>query len=119
MHEAAIAKSILDRINNQLANLQKSSKAASVDVRIGEFRNVDPESLSFAFDSLKKEYGTCQTCALNLELIEARALCKDGRHEYRASADNAFSCPQCGSAIGALLSGEELDITKIVVSAKQ
>lgn len=116
MHETAIAKAILDRIDDRLSSLQFTSNAASVDVRVGEFRNVDPDSLSFAFDSLKKEYPKCTACALNLELIETRALCKEGRHEYKATAESAFSCPECGSAIGALVSGEELDITKIVVS---
>ncbi|MBX9878810.1 MAG: hydrogenase maturation nickel metallochaperone HypA [Candidatus Obscuribacterales bacterium] len=116
MHETAIAKAILDRITDRLGNLRSTSNATSVQVRVGEFRNVDPESLSFAFDSLKKEYPTCIACTLNLELIETRALCKDGRHEYKASADNAYRCPNCGSAIGTLVSGEELHITKIVVS---
>lgn len=116
MHEATIAQAILERISNQLTCLQQASNACSVNVRVGEFRNVDPDSLSFAFNSLKHNYQACQTCALHLELIEARALCKDARHEYRASADNAYRCPECNSAIGAMVSGEELDITKIVVS---
>lgn len=116
MHETTIAKAILDRICDRLTGLQKTSNANAVSVRIGEFRNVDPDSLSFAFDSLKQNYQACRTCALNLELIEARALCKDARHEYRASADNAYRCPDCNSVIGAMVSGKELDITKIVVS---
>lgn len=116
MHEAAIAKAILDRISEHLTGLQQASNASSVSVRVGEFRNVDPDSLSFAFDSLKQNYQACKTCALNLELVEARALCKDARHEYRASADNAYRCPDCSSAIGAMVSGEELDITKIMVA---
>lgn len=115
MHEATIAKAILDSISDRLTGLQQTSKASSVNVRVGEFRNVDPDSLSFAFDSLKKNYQGCTTCALNLELIEARALCKDGRHEYRANADNAYRCPECNSVIGAMVAGEELDITKIMV----
>ncbi len=115
MQEIDIAKSILDRINERLMNLQRTSSASSVSVRIGEFRKIDPSGLFLAFNSLRQDYESCKGCALHLELIEARAFCMQG-HEFKAKVENGYRCPDCGGAIGTLISGEELDITKIVVS---
>jgi len=92
-----------------------AESAISVVVRIGEFRNVDPGSLSFAFDSLKQSYAGLEQCQLKLELVEAMAICQLASHRYHASPNTSYRCTKCGSGIGKLLTGDELDITNIVV----
>lgn len=113
MHEATIATDILEHIQERLKQLEGASTAVSVGIRVGEFRNVDPDSLTFAFDRLKRDYPFCQHCKLEIKLIEAVAICQQLEHTYTAKPDFLFCCPTCGSGIGQLLSGEELEIERI------
>jgi hydrogenase nickel incorporation protein HypA/HybF len=111
MHEATIATNILERIMRRIAAYDPPACARSVRVRIGEFRNVDLESLSFAFDSLKGLYPACAGCVFVPELIAATALCRKQQHKYHPDSAHAYRCSECGGGIGTLLAGEELDIT--------
>lgn len=118
MHEATIAVSILDHLVSRIDRSIQPVVAEAVYVSLGEFRNVDPESLKFAFDSLKREFPSCESCYLELKTIKATAVCRVNEHTYHASPMNAFRCEQCGSGIGRLVSGEELDITAITLTEK-
>src|SRR5690349_13838482 len=110
MHEAAIANSILEIVKQRLQSVGAAAQAQSVEVLFGEFRNVDPESVSFAFDNMKSLFPGCSNCQLSINTIAAAAHCKDNNHQYRPLAENAYRCPSCGSGIGKLLQGEELDV---------
>ena len=115
MHEAAIAKSILEIVGQRLRSIGAAATAQSVEVLFGEFRNVDPESVSFAFDNMKALFPGCLNCQLSIKTITAAAHCKDNDHQYRPLAKNAYRCPTCGSGIGKLLQGEELDVVNVIV----
>lgn len=115
MHETAIAGAILEKVTERLSNFSRQAEAGSVKVQVGTFRNVDPESLSFAFDSLKMLNPALTGCILNLEVIQAVALCADNEHEYAALPDNLYRCNICDSGMGRLIKGEELDITGITI----
>ena len=118
MHEATIAVSILDHVMSRVNRSPEPVVAEVVSVRIGEFRNVDPESLTFAFNSLKIDFPNCESCLLELQTIEATATCRVNKHRYHASPANAYRCSQCDSGIGKLLTGEELDITAITLAVE-
>ena len=99
MHEATIAQSILDIV---AAKLQKNCDAncvKTVAVRIGEFRNVDCDSLSFAFDSLKGLYCGLSDCELSLESIKTLAWCRKPatRIILRSTLDFAAQSAAAGS----------------------
>lgn len=113
MHEATMAQSILKIVSEKLGRTRNVASATRVQVKAGEFRNVDEESLQFAFDNLKGEYAGAENCALEMEIVSARALCNDGQHEYHPEYDHAYRCKICGSGIGKLLCGEELDVVSI------
>ncbi len=115
MHEAAIAKSILEIVGQRLQSLGTAASAQSVEVLFGEFRNVDAESVSFAFDNMKALFPGCLNCQLSINTIHASARCKDSEHLYRPQAENAYRCPSCGSGIGKLFQGEELDVVNVIV----
>ncbi len=115
MHEATIAKSILEIVGQRLQSVGAAAHAQSVEVLFGEFRNVDPESVSFAFDNMKAMFTGCANCQLSINTIFAAAHCKDNDHQYRPQAQNAYRCPTCGSGIGKLLQGEELDVVNVIV----
>lgn len=115
MHEAAIAKSILDIADRRAAKMPGADITA-IRVRIGSFTNVEPESLEFAFDGLKKEYAACCQSRLELDLIQAEAVCLKRKHRFSPTMALGFRCQQCGSGIGELLHGQELDVIGCVFS---
>ena len=118
MHEATIARSILE-IAQQRADKMPDGRVEKVRVHIGTFRNVDPQSLEFAFDALKTEFERCQGAMLEMELIEAEALCVKRRHHYKPVIQNGFRCQLCGSGISELLRGDELNVVGCTVSTKE
>lgn len=117
MHEATIAESILKYISTKFKETPNATRVTKVHVIAGEFRNVDKESLAFAFDNLKEQYEGTAQCQLELEMTTAKALCKGLKHIYHPQAERAYRCNVCGNGIGRLVSGEELDIVNINLEA--
>jgi len=117
MHEATIAQSILDIAATKLEQTPEARCILAVRIKVGEFRNVDGDSLAFAFDGLKHLYRGLATCKLELEPIKALAWCNKGKHQYNPSFDLGFCCDRCGSGIGQLICGEELEVVKITMKA--
>lgn len=115
MHEASIAEYILSIIDKRVEIEGPEFECSSVTVQIGEFRNVDPDSLKFAFDSIKDSLPTCKNCQLQTIYIEAEAVCISA-HSFRPTSENQFSCPVCGAGVKQFKAGEELDIIKIVIN---
>ena len=124
MHEAAIAQAILRKAcqsfeQHQLRSGHSSSSngelVSRIVVSVGEFRNVDPESLEFAFSALKKEYRSIEACQLDLVRVEALAVCSLEEHRYHPVPEHFFACTECGGSIKKLLKGDELDIISIEI----
>lgn len=111
MHEATIAQLILLR-SIEIASI-KNEPIVSIRIRVGRFRNVDPESLLFAFQSLKREYDPTTNAELSIESVSALARCSIGGHQYHPSADDYYCCTICGGGIGELLNGKELEIIAV------
>ncbi|HEY9715693.1 MAG TPA: hydrogenase maturation nickel metallochaperone HypA [Chroococcales cyanobacterium] len=118
MHEAVIASSIL---NIAVANLKQiapeNGRVTAIDLSVGEFRNVEIESLRFAFDNLKLDHPGCESAVLVVNPVTAIGKCSGAGHVYVPRFDSAFRCPECGSGVGTLLAGEELDITNMELQA--
>jgi hydrogenase nickel insertion protein HypA len=115
MHEAAIAKNILQFVNNRIAETPYIEKATKVQVLIGELRNVDDELLKFEFDCLKTLYPGCSSCHLEIESIKAKAFCNKSKHLYHPESELKYRCTKCGGDIGNLVCGEELDVMKVTL----
>lgn len=122
MHEATIAQFILEKSRQisrrEIAKIDESEEAedqlviANVCIRVGEFRNVELESLVFAFDALKKDDFLTEQASLEIEFIRMVALCKNG-HRYHPDAEDFFACPECNQGIETILEGKELEITNV------
>jgi len=113
MHEASIADSILRLAANKMKATPNTASVKSVSVIVGEFRNVETDSLQFAFNSMKSMYDGLSNCQLELESIRPRALCSKNKHSYHPSYENRYCCEKCGSGIGKIVCGEELEVVKI------
>ncbi len=117
MHEVSIAESILQKIAAKLERTSNTCSVTNVHIIVGEFRNVDIDALTFAFDNLKSLYAGCTNCKLEASLTRTRAYCRGGNHLYNPEFNNAFCCTECGAGIGKLMAGEELDIVDIALAA--
>lgn len=116
MHELSIAQNILSIVNSRVEKEGIQLEATAVTVMIGEFRNVDPESLEFAFDAMKPSFEFCRNCLLKIISVKAEGICTKSMHSFHPEKQNGFSCPICNSAIKEFKSGEELDIVRIIIS---
>ena len=117
MHEATIAQSILDIAVEKLNQEPEAVCVSSISVKLGEFRNVELDSLQFAFDNLKGQFPGCQNCQLKADIVLSLALCRDCGHTYHPHFEQSFRCDKCQGGMGKLLNGEELDIVAITLEA--
>ena len=113
MHEASIADSVLQIALSRLEENGGFATVSTIDVAIGELRNVDPSSLQFAFDAIKPLYPGCSHCQLRINNINSLAYCRKHGHEYHPTFADAFRCPACGAGIGRIVCGEELNVVNI------
>ena len=105
MHELSIAEELL-RIIRDSAEKAGIRKVASVNLRIGEFSSILPESLEFAFLVLSR--GTI-TDGARLSIDQAPAVFVCGRCGAKVDR-NEISCPRCGGEEMRLAGGDELQI---------
>lgn len=113
MHESRIARSILEVLTYRMVENTQPCVAASVNVKVGELRDVSVDGLLFAFDAIKDDYPNCSKCELVAFKTEASARCLSG-HQYHPRASRAL-CTDCGQPMAELLFGQELEITNITV----
>ncbi len=118
MHEATIAQAILEIANDKLKATPHAAAILAIHVIIGEFRNVELDSLMFAFDNIKLVSDTTRQCRLVAEIVNAKAACRGAGHLYHPTFDNSFRCPRCDNGIGKLLCGEELDVIQLTLQAE-
>ena len=112
MHEIGIAASVVDAVRSELSQ-RPGARAIAVGLRIGELSGVEPNSLTFGFESLV--IGT-DLASLRLEIyLRARMQhCLDCNARFRAERFT-LECPQCGSVRSRCVSGDELEIAWIEI----
>lgn len=113
MHELGICRSLIDVALAALSERGGSARAASLDVQVGRFTSVVPESLSFYFDILKK--GTLlEDAALRIETVALRTRCS--LCAFEETLDEAIlSCSRCAGPC-VPVSGRELRLVAIDVA---
>jgi hydrogenase nickel insertion protein HypA len=110
MHEATVASNILDIVVRRIAQ-NPNTEALSIKVAVGAFRNVEEETLQFAFDALKLERPGCEHCTLVINKIGLVAKCAENQHEYAPRVETYYRCA-CGSGMGEIVRGKELDVVE-------
>jgi hydrogenase nickel incorporation protein HypA/HybF len=113
MHEFSIAAAVVDTAVRHAAG----RRVTLVSVRCGRLRQVVPDALAFAFGIVARET-VCEGARLEQEQIPARLRCAACAREWEIAVP-AFRCPACGTADVAVLSGEELEVESIEVTAAQ
>ncbi|QQR59528.1 MAG: hydrogenase maturation nickel metallochaperone HypA [Candidatus Melainabacteria bacterium] len=119
MHEAKIASLILQKASKQIEPYAKALRVQNIELAVGKFRNVDIESLRFAFNALRSDFSLLSEAVLDITEVDAHAYCAANLHEYLIDCKNNFACPFCGSGVGRVSSGQELEIRKIKLETEE
>ena len=113
MHEFSLAENIL-ACAQELSREHGNAPITRIEVEIGALQAVVPDSLKFAFEAVVT--GTIADGAvLDWHEVPARVACRACSHEY-APDDFIWICPECGAPGGHAVQGDELNITRVVLS---
>ncbi len=112
MHEMSLAEGILD-IALDYAKKNNAKKINRVGLVVGKMSGVEPESLTFSFDMIKK--GTlADEAELVLRRTPLRGRCTKCGKEF--DIDNYdFWCPECKDGVLKIISGREMQVEYLEV----
>ena len=107
-----ISNSILHAVRTELARCP-GCYPQKIGVLIGELAAVDPDSLQFCFDVLKRESGY-DDLILEIEFRKRRHRCDACAREFDVK-DYDLHCPQCGRPTALCAGGDELELAYLEV----
>lgn len=110
MHELSIVESVLTAA---LKNTPAGQRITRIGMRIGVLTNVVPEALEFAFEVATKDT-LAAGAVLDVDYIPVGCRCERCQTEFEV-ADFNYLCPGCQSSSGALIRGNELQLSFIEV----
>ena len=112
MHELAIVRSLLESAESE-ARERGAAAITGVCCRLGVLRQVDPQSLSEAFE-IARAVTLAARAELNVRVVGMTLDCRHcgGRAELPTWG---FECPGCGSTDVRLSGGDELELVSLDV----
>ena len=114
MHELSIAMSLVDLVEDAVADAGAIGDVAVVTVRVGAFSGVVAEALEFAWGSASE--GTrCEGSRLEIERTPGRVRCPGCGGESELEFPPVFVCLHCGCPTAEVISGRELDLLRLEV----
>jgi hydrogenase nickel incorporation protein HypA/HybF len=110
MHEVSLVESIVTALEKMMKE-EKWKKITEVRLRVGLLRQVNPDILSFAFETVTK--GTpLEGASLIVTDVPLEYRCRDCGQVW--GEENGL-CPACGSGSRETLAGMELEIESLEV----
>lgn len=107
MHEFGIASSVMEAVRQE-AQQRPGTRMRAVGLKVGEVAGVDPDALSFCFESLVQ--GTeLEPLELKVELVPRRHRCPQCGHEFIV-VDYEVACPSCSEWRTKCIGGYELEL---------
>ncbi|HEV7192156.1 MAG TPA: hydrogenase maturation nickel metallochaperone HypA [Jatrophihabitantaceae bacterium] len=108
MHELALCGAIADIV----ARRAGERPVTAVHVRIGELRQVVPDTLSFCWTMVTQDTDL-DGARLEVDRVTALLRCRDCGAEHPMPDAISFACAGCGSLAVDVVRGEEFDITAL------
>lgn len=108
MHELSLCAAIAD-IATRTAG---GRPVAAVHIRIGQLRQVVPDTLEFCWSMLIAETELAQA-ALVIERVDAVLACRSCGGESPFDEELMFVCSHCGGTDVRVQSGDEFDVTAL------
>jgi hydrogenase nickel incorporation protein HypA/HybF len=107
MHELSVASAVVDTALRHA----EGRRLLVITLRVGELRQVIPDSLAFYWDVVTRET-PAEGARLEQVVVPVRMRCEACAHEFEPEL--MFRCPECGGA-GEVLAGDELEVDSIEV----
>lgn len=115
MHELSVALRILE-LAQQAAREVDAARVTAIHVRVGPLAGVVAEALQTAYDQARVS-SPLQAARLVIELAPLRAYCATCQSAVEIDSVQSWECGRCGQPAGALLSGNELELTALELSS--
>lgn len=107
MHEISLIESIIEIIIAEMPE-HNVTRIESIALRIGEMRQVIPETLHFGFDILSKDTPV-EGAKLIIESVPIKGRCRTCGQEF-VIENYLNNCPKCEGIDNEIISGKELEI---------
>ncbi len=114
MHEASIANNIIDIVNESINNADRLS-VKEIKLQIGMLSNVNKDALVSAFQ-LAVIDSDLSNAKLLIETLPVVLECNDCKNVC-STYEFIFTCSNCGSSNIEVKSGDELEISEILVDS--
>jgi len=109
LHELSLSSAIV----NTVAKHAGGQRVSVVSLRIGQLRQVVPETLEFYFAFVARDT-VCEGAQLEIEQVEASLQCEGCGHAWALEIP-AFRCPACASSDVAITGGDEFLVESIEI----
>ena len=116
MHELSVTESILE-IATRHAQAAGAKKVTALNLVIGRLSSIVDDSVQFYWDIISADT-ICAGSTLHFQRTPARMHCMDCSHEYTFDGE-MIPCPNCGSLVARVVSGEEFRLDSIEVESEQ
>jgi hydrogenase nickel incorporation protein HypA/HybF len=107
MHELSVAGAVVDTVLRHA----EDRKVLVVTLKIGQLRQVIPDSLAFYFEIVSRDT-LAEGARLEQIVVAVRMRCEDCGGEWEP--EQRFRCPEC-EGVGEVLAGDELEVDSIEV----
>ena len=114
MHEVSIALSLLEIIEERCRQ-EGCQSVESVKVRVGKASGILPESLTFAFEVVKKDT-VAREAKLIIDLVPLGGLCAKCGNQFFTEEAYILECPHCSSTSFKIIQGRELELVELEVN---
>lgn len=108
MHELSLCGAIADIATRRAG----PRRIEAVHVRIGELRQVVPDTLSFCWELVVAQTDL-DGSLLRVERVEARLGCRACGSQFGLADPPVFACASCGGLDVEVVAGEEFDVDAI------
>jgi len=115
MHELSIALRVLDLAAAAAASMDPA-RVVAIHLRVGPLSGVDAEALRSAYE-LARGSSPLKDARLEIELAPLRVFCESCASDQDAESVQALRCRRCGTPATRLVSGDELELRALEVSA--
>jgi hydrogenase nickel incorporation protein HypA/HybF len=113
MHEMSVTESMLGVVLKH-AEQNHATKVTRINMVLGEFSSVMPESVQFYFDIIGKDT-VAEGAELNFRRTKLLARCEDCGQEFEV-VEYDFNCPDCKESKTEIISGREFQIESIEIT---
>jgi len=112
MHETSIAYKIVEIVNESV-NTSKRLNVKEVRLKIGILSNINVEALASAFQITVMDSDLSKT-ELSIETLPVVLECNNCK-KILSTQEFIFTCPNCSSSNIEVRSGDELEISEIIL----